>query len=130
MFKDLYVLHFRNIVHIIQRSSFYTARFISWDEETKRATFRNGRGYRLFQMVYASFTFPILPLLVFQSFKVSVEEGLHDRQTIILAYLFTLSIWTFVPYSWVLMRYSEASKLIQIAEATSNLDKQFTGTQN
>lgn len=130
MFEDLYAYHFRRIVLVILRNSFCLARFISWDDETKRATLRSGRAFRLFQMAYASFTFPILPFLIFQSFTLTVEEGQHDSRTILVAYLFTFFVWKFLPFSWVLARYSGASKVLKVAEATSNLDKQFTGVHN
>lgn len=131
MFEDLYVHHLRRIVYVTRRSFFNQAGFLSWDEKMKRATrLKNGREYRLFQIFYASYTFPYLPLAMFQCLKLTMEEGQHDKQTILLAYVFALFTWAFVPYSWLLMRYSRTCELIQVAEATLNLDKQFTGAYN
>lgn len=131
MFEEFNVLHVRRFVHVIQRSVLKQAYCFSWNEKTKRATpLRNGREYRLFQIIYASFTFPILPISIYQSFKVTMEEDQHAKLTKILAYTFTLFIWSFVPYTWVLKRYSGAFKFIQVLDATANLDRQFTGVQN
>lgn len=130
MFDEFSVFHIRRFVHVIQRSTFKEAYCFSCSEKTKRASpLRNERQYRLFQIIYASFTFPILPISICQSVMVTMEEGQHAKLTMILAYTFTLFIWTFVPYTWVLSRYSGISKFIHVLEATSNMDKQFTGVQ-
>lgn len=130
MFEELYVYHMRRLLHVIQRSLFYQVRFISWDEEAKIAILRRGFGHYLFQVIYASFTFPIFPVSIFQSYRVTVEEGQHDKRTILLSYAFSLTILAFLPYSWVLLRYSGTSKVIKLAKATSILDEQFTGVHH
>lgn len=130
MFDDHSSYFLRRLVLDIQRSSLHTAYCFSWNEKTKRAIpLRNKPQYWLFQTICLSITFAFLPISTWQSYQAFTMEATKkpDRLACVLAYAFTLSIWSFVPYTWVFMRYSGTTKYIHVFEATQKLEQRFTG---
>lgn len=130
MFENLAIHQFRCQVHLLQRNSFYKAYCFEWDEKRGCAIpLRNGRKYRLFQIIYFTYTFPILPVSLFRTLQIfTSSDSEHGPLETEFACAFTIFIWSFVPYSWVFMKYSGASKFVKIFEATITLDKSLSGT--
>lgn len=131
MWEDQAVRHLRRAVATMHRNSAWFAYCFEFDTKSQSIQALKGtrREYRRFKLVGLFITFPVFPAFMARCVHLATMQG-RDTALQFVTYIGTMLIAGFLPYSWFLMKPSEAEKYVTFYKATASLERTLHGEQS